>query len=126
NVGEMENTGIDVEVGYQGTAFGEDLLYGIDLNVSHYNNKVNCLSSEANEFIQGAQLRKMYYTRAESGTQFPEFYGYVVDGIFQTQQEADNHPDAFDGYNEPGRFKYRDINGDGVIDSNDRTYIGDP
>ncbi|SMO66633.1 SusC/RagA family TonB-linked outer membrane protein [Fodinibius sediminis] len=129
NVGEMENNGIDVEVGYNGTAMDEELQYGISLNVSHYKNKVNRLSSDANEFMEGSSFRQMNYTRAETGTQFPEFYGYVIEGIFQTQEEADNHPAAFGeggDYNEPGRFKYKDVNGDGVITADDRTYIGDP
>ena len=63
------------------------------------------------------------------GCSFPEFYGFVVEGIFQTQEEADNHAIAFgkEGtYNEPGHFKYKDVNGDGVITGDDRTYIGSP
>lgn len=126
NVGEMENNGVDVELGYNGT-INEELQYGFRFNVSHYKNEINQLSAQAEEFLRGSELREFYYTRAETGTQFPEFYGYIVDGIFQDQTEADNHPEAFGGdYNEPGRFKYRDVNGDGVINSDDRTYIGDP
>lgn len=127
NVGEMENNGIDVEIGYEGTAMNEELRYGINLNVSHYKNKINQLSAQAEEFMEGSDFRQMRYTRAETGTQFPEFYGYVVDGIFQTPEEANNHPEAFGGeYNEPGRFKFRDVNEDGEINADDRTYIGNP
>ncbi len=127
NVGEMANNGIDVELGYDGTAMNDELQYGFSLNVSHYKNEINQLSAQADEFLTGSELRQMHYTRAETGTQFPEFYGYIVDGIFQTQEEADTHPEAFGGgYNEEGRFKYRDVNGDGEINSDDRTYIGDP
>lgn len=126
NVGEMTNNGIDVELGYNGTAMNEDLQYGFRFNISSYKNEITQLSAQADEVLRGSSFRQMTYTQAESGTQFPEFYGYVVEGIFQDQAEADNHPDAFDGYNEPGRFKYKDVNGDGIINADDRTYIGDP
>ncbi|MBS3776624.1 MAG: TonB-dependent receptor [Bacteroidales bacterium] len=129
NVGEMENTGIDVELGYQGAAMNNELQYNINLNVSSYKNEVVRLSGQEEEFMQGSEFREMSYTRAESGTQFPEFYGYVVEGIFQSESEANNHPTAFgeDGdYNEAGRFKYKDVNEDGIINEEDRTYIGDP
>jgi hypothetical protein len=68
----------------------------------------------------------MNYTRATVGTAFPEFYGYIVDGIFQTQAEADAHA-TFGTYNAPGHYKYRDLNNDGEISpDDDRTYIGSP
>ena len=129
NVGEMKNTGFDIELGYNGSGLNEELKYNISLNVSHYKNEIVQLSGQEDEFMEGSYFREMLYTRAETGTQYPEFYGYIVDGIFQTQAEADAHPSAFgeDGdYNEPGHFKYRDVNGDGVINADDRTYIGDP
>ncbi|MCF8335503.1 MAG: SusC/RagA family TonB-linked outer membrane protein, partial [Bacteroidales bacterium] len=129
NVGEMKNNGIDVELGYQGSALNQELEYNVSLNVSHYKNEIVQLSGIEEEFMEGDYFREMLYTRAEKGTQFPEFYGYKVEGIFQTQSEADAHPPAFgeDGtYNEPGHFKYKDVNGDGVINADDRTYIGDP
>ena len=123
NVGNMKNKGIDIELGYQRAAFG------IALNVSHYKTEVEKLSGVENEFIQGSAFRGLRYTRTESGRAFPEFYGIIVEGIFQTQAEADAHPTAFGPngtYNQPGNFKYTDVNGDGVIDDGDRTYIGSP
>jgi len=129
NVGEMKNVGLDVELGYQGTALNDELTYNVALNASHYKNEIVKLSNVEEEFMEGNYYREMVYTRAEEGTQFPEFYGYIVDGIFQTEEEAEAHPSAFgeEGtYNEPGHFKYRDVNSDGVINADDRTYIGDP
>lgn len=129
NVGKMENTGFDLELGYNDNLLNGDFRYDVSLNVSHYRNEIKKLTGEEGEFMSGGSFREMIYTRAQSGTAFPEFYGYIVDGIFQTQAEADAHPPAFgqDGtYNEPGHFKYRDINKDGVINEDDRTYIGDP
>ena len=129
NVGTMNNTGYDVSLEYRGNALNGDLSFNVGLNISHYQNEIEKLTGEEDEFIQGNNFRQMYYTRAQTGTAFPEFYGYVVEGIFQTQAEADAHPQAFgEGgtYNEPGHFKYKDVNGDGVITGDDRTYIGSP
>jgi len=129
NVGNMDNRGFDVELGYRGSALNDELNYNVSLNVSHYQNELKKLSDEEQEFIEGATARDMSYTRAETGRAFPEFYGYIVEGIFQSEEEANAHPPAFgeDGsYNQAGNFKYKDVNGDGVITTDDRTYIGSP
>lgn len=129
NVGEMKNRGFDIELGYLGYGLGRELNYALSLNFSHYKNEIVKLSDNENEFLAGDSYREMVYTRSQIGTSFPEFYGYEVEGIFQTQAEADAWPTAFgeDGtYNKPGRFKFKDINGDGVINSEDRDYIGSP
>ena len=56
------------------------------------------------------------------------YYGYVTDGIFQTQAEVDAHPDqsALGAAAQPGDIRFKDVNGDGVINSEDRTNIGTP
>ena len=127
NIGSMENKGFDFDLGYNGSALNNELTYGVNLNLSHYKNKLTKLSDDENETLEGNFLRNMQYTKAAVGSQFPEFYGYIVDGIFQTDAEAASHPAAFGtNYNKPGHFKYRDINNDNVIDSKDRTFIGDP
>ncbi len=124
NIGTMDNNGFDIELNYAG-AIGEDFNYSIGANVSAYKNEVTQLSTGETDFITGISQRGQTYTRAENGRSFPEFYGYVVDGIFQTQQEADDH--ATNGtYNQPGNLKFRDVNGDGEITPDDRTSIGNP
>ncbi|MFO7581758.1 hypothetical protein [Guyparkeria sp.] len=84
------------------------------------------LSTEADERLEGSQFRQFMYTMAEQGTAFPVFYGYQLDGIFQTDAEAAAHPPAFGDYNQAGKFIFRDVNNDGVINADDRTVIGDP
>jgi TonB-linked SusC/RagA family outer membrane protein len=129
NVGEMKNRGFDVQVGYANSALNGDLKYYVSFDLSHYKNEIVKLSDNKDEFLSGDSYREMIYTRSEIGTSFPEFYGYVVEGIFQTQAEADAWPTAFGAagtYNEPGHYKYKDVNNDGVINSEDRTYIGSP
>ncbi|SHI56452.1 TonB-linked outer membrane protein, SusC/RagA family [Tangfeifania diversioriginum] len=129
NVGEMKNRGFDIELGYLGNALNGDLTYDVNFNISHYKNEIVKLSDNEDEFLGGDAFREMVYTRSQIGTAFPEFYGYVVEGIFQDQAEADAWPTAFgeDGtYNEPGHYKIKDVTEDGVINSDDRTYIGSP
>jgi hypothetical protein len=59
------------------------------------------------------------------------FFGYVTDGIFQTQEEVNNHAEQNPGDNPPpstapGDIRFRDLNSDGKIDDKDRTFIGNP
>ncbi len=125
NIGEMKNTGFDLELGYNNTAMGGQFRYAVNATLSRYVNELMKLSDDVEEYLVMGWQRQMAYTRATVGTAFPEFYGYVVEGIFQSQAEADAHP-AFGDYNAPGRFKYQDTNGDGVITPADMTYIGNP
>ena len=127
NVGKMRNKGFDLEVGYNNSAMGGKFTYSANLTLSHYNNEVLKLSGDPNRYIDAGSLRQKTYTRYAAGHAFPEFYGYIVDGIFQTQAEADAWPQYSDtDYNQPGHFKYRDVNGDGKITADDRTFIGSP
>ena len=126
NVGEMLNNGFDFELGYRGQALNREMTYNISLNLSRYVNEIVNLSAAAEERLEGSMFREMRYTMAETGTPFPVFWGYIVDGIFQNEAEASGHPPAFGDYNAPGKFKFRDVNGDGIIDGNDRTIIGNP
>ena len=124
NVGEMLNRGFDLDIAYRGRALNNELNYRLNLNISRYRNEIVTLGTE-DEFIQGGGIRSINYTRAMAGTAFPEFYGFEVEGIFQTQEEVNAHP-VYGTYNRPGRFKYKDVNEDGVINQNDRTWIGSP
>lgn len=125
NIGEMLNTGFDIELGYNNTAMGGQLRYAVTGTLSRYRNEIMKLADDVEEELIMGWQRQMSYTRASVGTAFPEFYGYVVEGMFQSQAEADGHP-AFGDYNAPGRFKYQNTNGDDVINPDDMEYIGNP
>ncbi|WP_282134271.1 SusC/RagA family TonB-linked outer membrane protein [Seonamhaeicola maritimus] len=124
NIGTMENKGFDIELNYRKTV-NEDLSYSIGLNVSTYKNDVTKLAGGEGDVKIGRSERGQTYTRAVVGRAFPEFFGYIADGIFQTQAEADAHP-ANGNYNEPGNLIIRDVDGDGEITAADRTWIGNP
>lgn len=129
NVGEMLNKGFDIAIGYRGSALNNELKYSVNLDVSHYKNEIVKLAGISGEILQGTAYREQIYTRTQQGRAFPEFFGYIVDGIFQTAEEAAAWPKAFGAtgtYNKPGHYKYRDLNGDNVINDQDRTYIGSP
>jgi TonB-dependent starch-binding outer membrane protein SusC len=126
NIGSMKNTGFDIELGYNNAALNGDLTYGVDLVLSRYKNELVKLTDVETDFYRGSGYREKYYTQTQTGRAFPEFYGYIVEGIFQSDAEASEWPAAFGNYNKAGHFKYRDTNNDGVINSADRTYIGSP
>ena len=125
NIGDMENKGFDITLDYGSAAFGKKLKYNVALTFSRYTNVVTKLSDNEDEVLLGSSLRGATYTQTEAGRSFPEFYGFVIDGIFQTSAEAEAH--ATNGtYNRPGNLIVRDIDGDGVITPDDRTYLGNP
>jgi TonB-linked SusC/RagA family outer membrane protein len=129
NIGQMRNTGIDLTLGYANSALNGDFTYSADLVFSTYKNELVKLTDNAGDFYQGSGFREKYYTRTQTGRAFPEFFGYVSEGIFQTAEEAAAWPKAFGAtgvYNKPGSFKYKDVDGNGYIDAADRTYIGSP
>ena len=92
NIGEVNNQGFDLTINYGNKALNGDLRYNVGLTVSKYKNKIVSISDSKEEFISGTAFRYQIYTRAQAGTAYPEFYGLIVDGIFQTQDEADAHP----------------------------------
>ena len=125
NIGDMKNTGFDIELGYSNKALGDKFIYSITGTLSHYVNIITKLSNNSKEFLTTASERQVDYSRASVGHAFPEFYGYVVEGIFQNQAEVDASP-AFGSYNKPGHYKFKDVKNDSVINAGDRTFIGSP
>lgn len=128
NIGDMLNRGFDMSVDYKGIALNNDFSYHINLVASRYKNELLALSDKEDETRYGTTHRDQYYTYAKKGTSFPEFYGYKVLGIFQSDEEANSwYPNELDpAYNKAGHFKFADVNNDGIINSDDRTSIGNP
>lgn len=127
NAGSVQNRGFEITLAYDGK-IGTDFTYNINGNVSTYRNKVTDLKGTT---IGGTGVHLGYfnYTMTEEDMPIGYFYGYKMDGVFQTQADIDNYvnngsvvmPNA-----QPGDLKYQDLNKDGSIGEEDRTMIGNP
>jgi len=127
NAGDVMNKGLELSIGYN-DKIGDDFNFAINYNVTFLHNEVTKI--HGTKFIEGGNfgVGQPRPTRMEEGQPLGYFYGYQTDGIFQTQEEADAHPSqaALGAEAKAGDIKFRDVNGDNVIDANDRTNIGDP
>ncbi len=128
NAGEVTNKGFELTTGYNSNA--GDFKYGLGLNFTILTNTVEKLVDGVDAFNGSAfgQQGGVTRTRIEPGHSVQSFYGYVVQGVFQTQAEVDGAATQT-ATTAPGDFRYKDISGpdgtpDGVIDANDRTFIG--
>lgn len=133
NAAEMENRGMEAVLTYK-TNLG-DFNFNVSGNISFVRNKVLDLAG-------GKPLPSNDgYSRTEEGNSVAGFYGYVIEGIFQDYDDIANHatqspedPYVTDRTLEPsptrhvapGDFKFKDVNGDGIVNNDDRKYIGSP
>lgn len=128
NAGDVSNKGIELEVGYS-TDPKKDFVFGTNFNFTHITNKVTGVP-EGVDFLPGASfgVGGAVATRFEQGYSIGYFHGYETAGVFQTQEEIDNHPVVQDGA-QPGDLIFVDQDGDGVInfsDDSDKTFLGSP
>ena len=126
NGGEMVNRGVELDFGYK---FGSrDWNFRIGGNATYLYNRLISMGNESGfqnyDSFQGAGTM----TRGENGKPFPYFYGYKTDGIFQNVEEINSYVNADGGLimpdAVPGDVRFVDVNGDGVINADDRTDIG--
>jgi TonB-linked SusC/RagA family outer membrane protein len=124
NAGTVENKGLEFSIGYK-EAISEDFKFNINYNFTTLKNKVLYVGSEAGVLFGGSfGVGQEPPSRMEAGFPIGYFYGYKTTGIFQTQNDVDNH--ATQNNASPGDLRFVDINKDGIIDIKDKTYIGDP
>lgn len=125
NIGSVQNTGFDLAVGYRDQT-ESGFSYGVDVNVSRYKNEVTDLINEIQ--FGNAGFRGGAVTATQVGQPISSFYGFDVVGVFSSEAEVSAAADQ--GFEAPadgvGRFQYRDVNGDGTINDEDRTFIGSP
>lgn len=129
NVATMENSGVELELGYRRKV--GDLNISVNANGSYMKNNVTYVAADTN-FISGdAGFQTMgAITRTQVGQPYNAFFGYKADGIFQNWAEIDAYRDKngnlIQPNAKPGDVKWRDINGDGKITSDnlDRTFLG--
>ena len=115
NTGDMSNNGFELQLNYISPKYG-DFSWSGNFNISRYKNKLVKLNNMVNTI--GGDIRLI------KDEPMGVYYGYVYDGIFQNADEVANH--AQQNGAAPGRMKFRDLDGNGVINEDDRCIIGDP
>lgn len=124
NIGSMQAQGWELSFNWRDAI--QDFRYEVGLNLSSVQNKAIKFSDGMiiwNKNFSGSSI-----IRNIADEEISQFYGYVADGIFQNEAEVNAHSDK-DGklmqqYAEPGDIRFKDINGDGKLDDNDKKYIG--
>lgn len=129
NAGTVSNKGIELAFNYNDVIF-DDFRYGVGFNITTLKNEVLQVDNSTG-YLEGGAFgvgNTLYPNRMVVGQPIGVFYGYEADGIFQNQAEVDAHPSqaALGAVSAPGDLRYKDINGDNVIDVKDRTFIGKP
>ena len=128
NLGKMENWGYEFEFGWKDHV--KDFNYYINGNVSILKNKMIDLGNESGETdYEGAGAGGVgTYVHAKNGDVWPYFYGLKTDGIFQNWDQVNSYKNANGGLiqpnAQPGDVRFVDLDGDGSINSGDRTKIG--
>ena len=122
NAGRMRNTGVEVSLNslnFKKTNF----TWTTTVNLAYNHNVILSLNDNVPMYFD-CNIHKVGYPVAA-------FYGYVTDGIFQTEEEVNQHAvqtigsDKFTS-TQPGDIRFKDLNGDGVINEDDRTILGTP
>ena len=120
NAGEIKNKGFEFQATWEDT-IGQDFNYSISGNLTTVDNEVISVFEDGYRIFDGTA------SVTEAGYPIGYFYGYIVEGLYQTEADIASSPPAV-GLGDYGRgdFKYRDVNGDGQITPDDRTMIGNP
>ncbi|SHG90354.1 TonB-dependent receptor [Flagellimonas flava] len=122
NIGSMRNEGFEFALNTVNVN-SDTFRWNTNFNIFFNENEVLDLGGDENLILSSGSV---FSEISESGILTPgeplgSFYGFVFDGIYQNQAEVDAINDPRGA---PGRVKFKDVNGDGAIDSEDRTVIG--
>jgi TonB-dependent starch-binding outer membrane protein SusC len=128
NAGSVRNSGFELALGYK-----TDIIEGMELdanyNVTFLKNEVTAVNNGTGFYPGGTFGLSEQPSRMEVGQPMGYFYGYQMEGVFQNQEEITNAPSQAglgSQVTSPGDIRFRDVNGDGIINTDDRTNIGDP
>ncbi len=124
NAGSVVNKGFEFSIGYK-EVVNEDFNFNINYNFTTLDNEVTFVGNQTG-IIEGGSfgVGQEPPSRMEAGFPIGYFYGYKTNGLFQTQADVNAHATQTNAA--PGDLRFVDVNGDGVITPDDRTYIGDP
>jgi TonB-dependent starch-binding outer membrane protein SusC len=137
NIAGMKNTGIDLQLGGHFN-ITKDLKFDGSLSLTTYNNSITKVTESADYFLSGDSRRfGQSINRNQVGHSIGSFYGYQIIGFWNDSTEIKTaRSEAIKSTGDSsavyqtdmglGRFRYKDINGDGLITDADRTFIGNP
>ena len=122
NAGKMRNTGVEVSLNSLNFK-KKNFTWTTTVNFAYNRNMILSLNDDVPMYFD-CNIHKVGYPVAA-------FYGYVTDGIFQSQEEVEQHAVQTIGSDQytstqPGDIRFKDLNGDGVINEDDRTILGSP
>jgi TonB-linked SusC/RagA family outer membrane protein len=118
NIGSIKNSGVELTASWSEN-LTKDLKLTVGGNLTTYKNEVLSLASK--EFSIQSGLN-----RTTVGLPIGYFYGYIVEGVYQSYADKLKSPVNTEFSYGPGDLKYKDVNGDGKINTADRTIIGNP
>lgn len=126
NIGKMENKGLDFQIINRGNV-SREVTYEVTVNGGFLKNEIVELAPGIT-YLSGGNNEPSYRgirpVRNQIGRPISSFFGFQTLGLFNSQQEVDTAP--LQAGAAPGRFRFADINGDGVITPDDRTWLGSP
>jgi len=118
NIGSIRNSGIELSASWT-QKVNKDFTVTVSGNLTTYKNKVIELATKDFAIYNG-------YSRTVVGSPIGSFYGYIVEGIYQSYADKLKSPINTEFAYGPGDLKFKDINGDGKINTADKTDIGNP
>ncbi|MFD1256902.1 SusC/RagA family TonB-linked outer membrane protein [Mucilaginibacter terrae] len=129
NAGNMTNRGLEITLNYRDN-IGKYASYRIGGNASFYENKVTSLGNGNLPLFGTVLLNNLAVNKTEVGGPISRFYAYKRLGIFQNKDEITNYVSSTGKILQPlalpGEFKFQDTDGNGVINDDDRVYVGNP
>ncbi len=139
NAGTVKNTGLELSMGWRDQIGKEFFKYGVNVNMAYNKNEVTEVNN-ANHFIEGGNdllaQSTGRFVRMEEGHPIGYFYGYKTDGVIQNQNDLQAYLDQNCKGNaanskqgasiKPGDLKFVDVDGNGVINDDDKTDLGNP
>jgi len=120
NNGSVLNNGVELNFRYN-RIVTDNFSWNLGMNITTIHNKV--IKLQGRDFIPGALVRGNYATRTQVGHPIGSFYGYEIAGVYASETEALQDP-VSQAIKDKGFFKYKDQNGDKIIDNDDKVFLG--
>jgi len=128
NGGNMLNEGIEIILGYQNNI--GNFYYNVTTNLGTVKNRVTSLGFGGQPIYSNKVDKRDSFSKTDINYPIAYFWGYKVDGIFQSEEEVKNHVGPSGKILQPlakaGDLRFTNLNNDDIIDDSDKTYLGDP